>query len=61
MTNSWTNAVIGILKSLDLKLKMSYNSNLTFVACANVVEISGAKIIFADVDKIHSFYQLMIV
>lgn len=52
LTNSWTNAVIGILKSLDLKAEDEVIiPNLTFVACANVVEISGAKIIFADVDK----------
>ena len=52
LTNSWTNAVIGILKSLDLKAQDEVIiPNLTFVACANVVEISGAKIIFADVDK----------
>lgn len=52
LTNSWTNAVIGILKSLDLKAQDEVIiPNLTFVACANVIEISGAKIIFADVDK----------
>jgi dTDP-4-amino-4,6-dideoxygalactose transaminase len=52
LTNSWTNAVIGILKSLDLKAQDEVIiPNLTFVACANVVEITGAKVIFADVDK----------
>ena len=52
LTSSWTNAVIGILKSLDLKPQDEVIiPNLTFVACANVIEISGAKIIFADVDK----------
>ena len=52
LTSSWTNAVIGILKSLDLKPKDEVIiPNLTFVACANVIEISGAKTIFADVDK----------
>ena len=51
MTNSWTNGY-RILKSLDLKAEDEVIiPNLTFVACANVVEISGAKIIFADVDK----------
>ena len=51
LTNSWTNAVIGILKSLDLKKNDEVIiPSLTFVACANVVEFSGAKVIFADVD-----------
>jgi len=51
LTNSWTNAVIGILKSLSLKKNDEVIiPSLTFVACANVVELSGAKIVFADVD-----------
>ena len=51
LTNSWTNAVIGILKSLDLKKNDEVIiPSLTFVACANVVELSGAKVVFADVD-----------
>ena len=37
------------------KLKFKKNDeviipSLTFVACANVVEIAGAKVVFADVD-----------
>ena len=51
LTNSWTNAVIGILKSLNLKKNDEVIiPSLTFVACANVVEIAGAKVVFADVD-----------
>ena len=50
LTNSWTNAVIGILKSLNLKNDEVIIPSLTFVACANVVEIAGAKVVFADVD-----------
>lgn len=52
LTNSWTNAVIGILKSLNLKpTDEVIIPNLTFVACANVVEMVGAKVVFADIDK----------
>jgi len=52
LTNSWTNAVIGILKSLNLKSTDEVIiPNLTFVACANVVEMVGAKIVFVDVDE----------
>lgn len=51
LTNSWTNGVISILLSLNLKK----NDEIiipacTFVACANVIEIVGAKVIFADID-----------
>ena len=49
--DSWTNAAIGILKSLNLKKNDEVIiPSLTFVACANVVEIAGAKVVFADVD-----------
>lgn len=52
LTNSWTNGMIGILKSLNLKPNDEVIiPNLTFVACANVVEMCGAKIVFADIDK----------
>ena len=51
LTNSWTNGLISILLSLNLKK----NDEIiipacTFVACANVVEMTGAKLIFADID-----------
>ena len=42
LTNSWTNGLISIL-FLKLKPKDEYNSCLYFVACANVVEMVGAK------------------
>ena len=51
LTNSWTNAAISIL----LALKIKKNDEIiipacTFVACANIVEIVGAKVVFADID-----------
>ncbi len=52
LTNSWTNAVIALL--LALKIKKNDEIILpacTFVACANVVEMVGAKVVFADIDK----------
>ena len=51
LTNSWTNALISIL--LSMKLKQGDEVIIpacTFVACANVVEMVGAKVIFADID-----------
>ena len=51
LTNSWTNGLISILMSLNLKPKDEVIiPACTFVACANVVEMVGAKIIFADID-----------
>ncbi len=52
LTNSWTNGLISIL--LSLKLKPSDEIIIpacTFVACANVVEMVGAKVVFADIDE----------
>ena len=52
MTNSWTNGLIGILRSLNLnKNHEIIIPSLTYVACANVIELSGAKVVFADVEK----------
>ena len=51
LTNSWTNGVISIL--LSLKLKPSDEIIIpacTFVACANVIEMVGAKVVFSDID-----------
>ena len=50
LTNSWTNGLISILLSLNLK----ENDEViipacTFVACANVVEMIKAKVVFADI------------
>ena len=51
LTNSWTNGVISILLSLNLKKndEIIIPAN-TFVACANVVEMVVCKIVFADID-----------
>jgi len=51
LTNSWTNGLISIL--LSLKLKPTDEVIIpacTFVACANVIEMVGAKVVFADID-----------
>tara|TARA_B100000965_G_scaffold311209_1_gene270714 strand:+ start:497 stop:1615 length:1119 start_codon:yes stop_codon:yes gene_type:complete len=52
LTNSWTNALISIL--LSLKLKPTDEIIIpacTFVACANVAEMTGIKLVFADIDQ----------
>jgi len=52
LTNSWTNGLISIL--LSVKLKPTDEVIIpacTFVACANVVEMVGAKVILADIDE----------
>ena len=52
LTNSWTNSVISIL--LALKIKKGDEIIIpacTFVACANVIEMVGGKVVFADIDK----------
>jgi len=51
LTNSWTNGLITILLSLNLKPDDEVIiPACTFVACANVVEMVGAKVVFADID-----------
>ena len=53
LTNSWTNGLISIL--LSLKLKRNDEVIIpacTFVACANVIEMVGAKVVFADIDPL---------
>ena len=53
LTNSWTNGLISILMSLNLKSKDEVIiPACPFVACANVVEMVGAKIVFADIDPL---------
>ena len=52
LTNSWTNAVIALL--LSLKIKKNEEIIIpacTYVACANVIEMIGAKVVFADIDE----------
>jgi len=52
MTNSWTNALIAILKAIKIKKDDEIIiPACTFVACANVIEMIGGKVIFADIDK----------
>jgi len=52
LTNSWTNGAIATLLALGVKKNDEVIiPALTFVACANVVELLGAKPIFVDVDK----------
>jgi len=52
LTNSWTNAVIAILKSINIKQQDEIIiPACTFVSCANVVEMLGGKVIFADIEK----------
>ena len=59
LTNSWTNGLISILMSLNLKPKDEVIiPACTFVACANVVEMVGAKIIFADIDPLTKLMDL---
>tara|TARA_A100001015_G_scaffold167064_1_gene185732 strand:+ start:3065 stop:4183 length:1119 start_codon:yes stop_codon:yes gene_type:complete len=52
LTNSWTNGVISLLLSLNLKKddEVIIPAN-TFVACANVVEMIGCKLVMADIDE----------
>ncbi len=53
LTNSWTNGLISILMSLKLKPKDEIIiPACTFVACANVIEMIGAKVVFADIDPL---------
>jgi dTDP-4-amino-4,6-dideoxygalactose transaminase len=52
LTNSWTNGLISILLSIKLKPKDEVIiPACTFVACANVVEMVGAKVVLADIDE----------
>ena len=51
LTNSWTNAVISLLLALNIKKGDEVIiPACTFVACANVVEMVGGKVIFADIN-----------
>ncbi len=59
LTNSWTNGLIAIL--LALKLKKTDEVIIpacTFVACANVIEMVGARVIFADIDPLTKLMDL---
>ena len=52
LTNSWTNGLISILMSLNLKPRDEIIiPACTFVACANVIEMVNAKVVFADIDQ----------
>ena len=51
LTNSWTNGLIAILLALGLKKNDEVIiPACTFVACANVVEMIGSKVVFADIN-----------
>jgi len=51
LTNSWTNGCVAALLALDIGPGDEVIvPAMTFVACANVVELVGAKPVFADVD-----------
>ena len=51
LTNSWTNGLIAILLSLKLRPQDEIIiPACTFVACANVIEMVNAKVVFADID-----------
>ncbi len=51
LTNSWTNASLALMLALNIKK----NDEIiipacTFVACANIIEMVGAKVVFADIN-----------
>lgn len=51
LTNSWTNGVIALLLAIKLKANDEIIvPAMTFVSCANVAEMVGAKVVFADID-----------
>jgi len=51
LTNSWTNGLISILMALNIRPKDEVIiPACTFVACANVIEMIGAKVVFSDID-----------
>ena len=52
LTNSWTNAVIALLLALNIKKgEEIIIPACTFVACANVIEMVGGKVVFADINE----------
>jgi dTDP-4-amino-4,6-dideoxygalactose transaminase len=51
LVNSWTNGALAVLLAMDLQPDDEVIvPAMTFIASANVVELAGAKIVFADVE-----------
>lgn len=51
LSNSWTNIAIALLLTLKLKKEDEIIiPSCTFVACANVIEMVGCRVVFADID-----------
>ncbi len=51
VTNSWTNGLIAILRAMNIeKNDEIIIPACTFVACANVIEMVGGKVVFADIN-----------
>jgi UDP-4-amino-4-deoxy-L-arabinose-oxoglutarate aminotransferase len=51
LVNSWTNGALAVLLAMDLKPEDEVIvPAMTFIASANVVELAGARIVFADVE-----------
>lgn len=51
LVNSWTNGALAVLLAMDLQPDDEVIvPAMTFVASANVVELAGAKVVFADVE-----------
>src|SRR6476659_1440556 len=50
LVNSWTNGALAVLLAMDLQPEDEVIvPAMTFIASANVVELTGAKVVFADV------------
>src|SRR5260221_6669746 len=51
LVNSWTNGALAVLLAMDLQEGDEIIvPAMTFIASANVVELAGAKVVFADVE-----------
>ena len=51
LVNSWTNGALAVLLAMDLQPGDEVIvPAMTFIASANVVELAGAKVVFADVE-----------
>jgi UDP-4-amino-4-deoxy-L-arabinose-oxoglutarate aminotransferase len=51
LVNSWTNGALAVLLAMDLQQGDEVIvPAMTFIASANVVELAGAKVVFADVE-----------
>src|SRR5260221_4562038 len=51
LVNSWTNGALAVLLAMDLQPEDEVIvPAMTFIASANVVELAGAKVVFADVE-----------